>query len=152
MQSRPLSIRALEGLTPRAQMSQGLVAARLAFTYWQRAFPEKEHQVPLAEALSVVESFLVSTTLPPDAKAIAEAAYRAVSGCDLPPGDIQRSSGFAVAHIAMTPWLYASGNLQKVAHNAKVAVRYSESIFRWAGRESELEAALVANAQEARDA
>jgi hypothetical protein len=152
MQSRPLSIRALEGLSPRAQMHQALLAARKAFAYWQRAFPEKELQAPLLEALNVVERFVADGILLPNAKAIAEAAYSAVSQCDLPPGDIQRSSGFAVAHVAMTPWQYANGSHQKVSHNSKVAVGYSESIFKWVGRSSELEAALSSSSSELPDA
>jgi hypothetical protein len=147
-----LSQRALEGRSPREQVHQALLAARLALPYWQRAFPEKESQDPLVEAIKIVESFLIESSAPPEAKSTAETAYRAVSECDLPPGDVQRASGFAVAHVAMTPWLYASGNLQKVAHNAMVAINYSESIHRWAGKASELEAALLSSAPRDADA
>jgi hypothetical protein len=152
MTARALSLRALEGRSPREQMRQALLAAQLAFAYWQRAFPEREQQAPLAEAIKVVESFLAKGILPAEAKATAEAAYHTVSECDLPPGDIHRSAGFAVAHAAMTPWLYASGSLQKVAHNSKVAINYSESILLWAGNSSELEAALVSTAPGSPDA
>ena len=146
MQIRPLSFRALADRSHREQIRQALLAAQLAFPYWQRAFPEAEYQAPLVEAIKIVESFLASGILPANAKAVAEAAYRAVSGCDLPPGDIHRSSGFSVAHVAMTPWLHASGSLQKVTHNSQVSIGYSESIHRWAGRLPELEAALLSSA------
>jgi len=131
---------------------QALLAAQLAFPYWQQAFPEKERQAPLAEAIAVVQSFQANGIPPAGAKAVAEAAYRAVSECDLPAGDIHRSAGFAVAHAAMIPWLYASGSLQKVAHNCMVAINYSESILQWAGKSSELEAALLSTASGAADA
>jgi len=110
MQHRPLSAQVLEGLDARAQIELGLLAARLALAFWQRAYPEKEHRAPLVDALKAVEAFCATGQLGPSAKETAELAYRAVSSCDLPSGDIQRSSGFSVAHIAMAPWLLTTGS------------------------------------------
>lgn len=149
---RPLSVNLLEGQAPRAQIQLGLVAARLAFPYWQRAFPEKESQRPLAEALSLVEAFCSTGKLPADGKAVAELAYQTVSSCDLPPGDQLRSAGFSVAHIAMAPWLLAAGSASKACHSAMVAINYSQSIHSWASKQSELANALASLAQELRDA
>ena len=145
---RLLSAKVLEDLGTRQQIEIALVAARLALPFWCRAFPEKERQEPLLAALQMVEAFCISGSLRSEAKVVAELAYRAVSGCDLPPGDIQRSSGFSVAHVAMAPWLLSAGSESKARHNAMVAVNYSESIHAWAGRLSELELALVARASE----
>lgn len=145
---RPLSSKVLEGLSAGQQIEVAYVAARLALPFWLRAFPEKERQEPLTESLEMVEAFCVSGSLPPGAKTVAELAYKAVSACDLPPGDIQRSSGFSVAHVAMAPWLLSAGSEAKAKHNAVVSVNYSESIHAWAGRLSELESALVARASE----
>lgn len=149
---RPLSARVIESLGPRATLELGLSAAQLALPFWLRANPEKSYQEPLIAALKAVKSYCATGYLAPDAKAIAEQAYRAVSSSDLPSGDIQRSSGFAVAHIAMAPWLLASGNSSQAQHNAKVAINYSESIHSWAGRLGELEAALESKRQELRNA
>jgi hypothetical protein len=145
---RQLSAKVLEGLGPRQQVEVALVAARLALSFWRRAFPEKERQEPLVAALQMVEAFCVSGSLPPDAKVIAELAYIAVSACDLLPGDIHRSSGFSVAHVAMTPWLLSAGSESKAKHNAMVAVNYAEAIHAWAGSVPELEATLLARASE----
>jgi len=149
---RPLSSHILEGLAPRAQIELGYVAARLAFPYWQRAFPEKENQLPLAEALSRVEAFCSTGEFPADGKAVAELAYRTVSSCDLPRGDRLRSAGFSIAHIAMAPWLLAAGYSSKACHSAMLAINYSESIHSWASKQAELRDALVSRAQELRDA
>jgi hypothetical protein len=149
---RPFSQRVLEGLDPSAQIELGFIAARLALAFWQKAYPEKEHQAPLVGALQTVEVFCATGKLAPNAKEIAEVAYRTVSSCDLPLGDIQRSSGFSVAHIAMAPWLLLAGSSSKAQHNAMVAINHSESIHSWAGRLPELEAALVSRAQELRGA
>lgn len=143
-----LSAKVLEGLGPQHQVEVAFVAAQLALPFWRRAFPEKERQEPLNAALQMVQTFCVSGSLPPESKVIAELAYKSVSACDLPPGDIQRSSGFSVAHVAMIPWLLSVGSASKAKHNAMVAVNYSESIHAWAGRVPELEAALVARALE----
>ena len=149
---RALSGKVLEGLSPRAHVELALVAARLALPFWQRAFPEKERQAPMIAALEAVESFCTSGQLVPGAKATAELAYQAVSSCDLSSGDIQRSAGFSVAHVAMAPWLLSAGSVSKATHNALVAINYSESIHSWAGRLIELEAALVSRAKELRGA
>jgi hypothetical protein len=145
-----LFVRVLAGLEPRAHIELGFIAARLALAFWKRAFPEKQYQAPLINALKMVETFSAIGQLAPGAKEAAELAYRTVSSCDLPAGDIQRSSGFSVAHIAMAPWLISAGRAEQASHNAMVAIRYSESIHDWAGRLSELEAALISRARELR--
>jgi hypothetical protein len=149
---RSLSSKVLERLSPKAQVELALVAARLALPFWQRAFPEKNQQSPIVAALEAVEKFCASGQLVPDTKATAELAYRTVSSCDLPSGDIQRFSGFSIAHLAMAPWLLSAGSVAKAQHNAMVAINYSESIHSWAGRLAELEVALVSRAQELRGA
>lgn len=149
---RALSGKVLEGLTQKAQVEVALVAARLALPFWRRAFPEKELQAPMVSALHVVEVFCASGQLAAGAKAIAEAAYQAVSSCDLPSGDVQRSSGFSVAHLAMVPWLLSVGSEPKARHNLMVAINYSESIHGWAGRLPELEGSLARRAHELRGA
>lgn len=149
---RPLSARIIEGFGPREQIELGLAAAELALPFWLRVNPEKPYQVPLIEALEAVATYCATGQLVPGAKQIAELAYRTVSSSDLPTGDIQRSSGFSVAHIAMAPWLHAAGSSSKAQHNAMVAINYSESIHSWAGRLAELEAALASRQQELRDA
>jgi hypothetical protein len=135
------------GLSAEAQIELALVAAQLAFPFWQRAFPEREHQVALIAALDAVKFFCSARQLAPNAKAVAELAYQSVSACDLPAGDIQRSSGFSVAHVAMAPWLLSMGSESKAKHNVMVAINYSEAIHKWAGRLLELEAALTAQAE-----
>lgn len=148
--NRSLAIRVLEGLNPIDQIQLGLVAAQLAFVFWRRAFPEKEYQISLLRALETVEAFCATRQLAPDTKGTAELAYRSVSSCDLPSGDIRRSSGFSVAHLAMAPWLLASGRASKATHNAMVAIRYSESIHESAGELPKLTAALEFRARELR--
>ena len=145
---RPLSARLLEGLVPIAQLELALTAARQALPFWLRSFPEKEHQLPLLAALEVTESYCATGQLLPDAKATAERAYQTVSRCDLPPGDILRSSGFAIAHAAMAPWLLAVGNHSQATHNAMVAINHSASIHEWAGSLAALEVALSARSKE----
>jgi hypothetical protein len=130
----------------------GFAAAQLALPFWLRANPEKSYQAPLIAALEAVERYCATGELAPDGKAIAEQAYKAVGSSDLPSGDIHRSSGFSIAHIAMAPWLLSSGNSSQAWHNAKVAINYSESIHSWAGKLVELEAALESRRQGLRDA
>ena len=149
---RPFSQRVLEGFDPRAQIELGFIAARLALAFWQRAYPEREHQAPLIGALKTVEVFCTTGKLAPNSKEVAEVAYGTVSSCDLPFGDIQRSSGFSVAHIAMAPWLLVAGSPSKAQHNTMVAINHSESVHSCAGRLPELEAALMSRAQELRGA
>lgn len=144
---RPLSVRLLEGLAPIAQLELALSAARQALPFWLRAFPEREYQLPLLAALEAGESYCVTGQLLPDAKATAERAYQTVSRCDLPPGDILRSSGFAIAHAAMAPWLLAVGKHSQATHNAMVAINYSASIHEWAGSLAALESSLLARSK-----
>lgn len=149
---RPLSARVVEGLGPKEQIDLGLTAARLALPFWLRANPERSYQAPLIEALEAVATYCATGKVVPNAKEIAELAYRTVSSCDLPPGDIQRSSGFSVAHIAMAPRLHTAGSSSKAQRNAMVAINYSDSIHRWAGKIAALEAALLSRQQELRGA
>lgn len=149
---QPLSVRLLEGLAPIAQLELALTAARHALPFWLRAFPEKEHQVPLLAGLETAERYCVTGQLLPHAKETAERAYQTVSRCDLAPGDILRSSGFAIAHAAMAPWLLAVGNHSQATHNAMVAINYSASVHEWAGSLAVLEAALLARSKESRGA
>ena len=143
--------RILEGLDPREQIELALTAARLAFVYWRSANPEREYQAPLAEALAVVESYCATGQLNPHAKEIAELAYRTIHLCDLPVGHILRSSGFAVAHIAMAPWLNVAGRTSNAQDSARVAISYSATVHRWAGKLAELEGALIVRRQELLD-
>lgn len=143
-------MKVLDGLSTQARIALALVAARMAFSYWQRAFPEKDKQAPLLSAIEAVDMFCTSGQLPPAAKATAELAYRTVSSCDLPPGDIQRASGFSVAHVAMAPWLLATGHESRAQHNAMVSINYAESVHSWAGHLQKFEAALISRAEELR--
>ena len=149
---RLLSARVSEGFGPVEQIELGYAAARLALPFWLRANPEKSFQAPLIFALESVASYCTGGRLAADAKVVAVRAYQAVSSCDLPAGDIQRSSGFSVAHIAMAPWLHASGSSSKAQYNVMVAINCSESIHSWAGKTAEFEAALECRRRELQNA
>ena len=145
-----LSMRILGELSPMAQIELALFAARLAWPFWLRAVPEEESRAPLLAAMDAVEAFCASGQLQPDAKAIAVLAYRTVSSCSVRSGDIQRCSGFSIAHVAMAPWLLSMGESDRSRHNAMVAINYSESIHRWAGRLRNFEVELISRAEELR--
>ena len=147
-----LSVRAIEGLSPSAHIELGLTAARLALPFWLRANPKKSYQVPLIEALNAVEAYCISGQLVSGAKEIAVQAYKVVISSDVPSGDIQRSSGFSVAHIAMAPSHLVAGSDRKAQHSAMVAIGYSESIHCWAAKLVELETALKLRRHELREA